>query len=73
MKIAILLPQKEKYNKLNAGSVSIFVNNHLASSNFRKNTRDVRRSNKVTVTTKIYFFLVVAIFKFIQAVICKLV
>lgn len=39
MKIAILLPQKEKYNKLNAGSVSIFVNNHLANSNFKKKTR----------------------------------
>ena len=39
MKIAILLPQKEKYNKLNAGSVSIFVNNHLANSTFKKKTR----------------------------------
>ena len=39
MKIAILLPQKEKYNKLNAGSVSIFVNNHLANSDFKKKTR----------------------------------
>ena len=39
MKIAILLPQKEKYNKLDAGSVSIFVNNHLANSTFKKKTR----------------------------------
>ena len=35
MKIAILLPYKENYSKLNAGAVSIFVNDTIKLSNFK--------------------------------------
>ncbi len=36
MKIAILLPYKENYSRLNAGAVSIFVNDTTKLSNFKK-------------------------------------
>jgi len=39
MKIAILLPQKESYTNINAGSVSILVSSHLSNSLFKKNTK----------------------------------
>ena len=38
-KIAILLPLKERYRKFDAGSVSLFVHNHLLNSVFRKNIK----------------------------------
>jgi glycosyltransferase involved in cell wall biosynthesis len=69
MKIAILLPQKEKYTAEKAGSVSIFVNNHLSKSTFKndtkiygaaiKNSLDVKnfvsiKSNKKIFTNRSY-------------------
>lgn len=37
MKISIVLPHKEKYSYPGAGSVSIFVSNHLKNSIYKKN------------------------------------
>ena len=36
MKISILLPYKENYNKKNAGAVSLFVNDICKKSKFKK-------------------------------------
>ncbi len=38
MKILIILPFKELYNKDNAGAVSILVHSHLKYSQFKKST-----------------------------------
>ena len=38
MKILIILPFKELYNKVNAGAVSILVHSHLKYSQFKKST-----------------------------------
>ena len=37
MKISILLPYKENYSKLNAGAVSLFVNDTTSKSKFKEN------------------------------------
>ena len=39
MKIAILLPYKENYSKLNAGAVSIFVNDTVRLSKYNKDIK----------------------------------
>ena len=39
MKISIVLPFKEKYSNIGFGSVTIFVNNHLKFSKYKKNTK----------------------------------
>ena len=38
MKILIILPFKELYNKVSAGAVSILVHSHLKYSQFKKST-----------------------------------
>ena len=39
MNIAVLIPYKENYSKLNAGAVSIFVNDTIKISKFKKNIK----------------------------------
>jgi len=55
MKIAILLPQKESYTDMKAGSVSIFVNNHLSTSIFKKNTKIYGAPAKAPLDKKNFF------------------
>ena len=55
MKIAILLPQKESYTDIKAGSVSIFVNNHLSTSLFKKNTKIYGAPVKIPLDKKNFF------------------
>ena len=55
MKIAILLPQKESYTEFKAGSVSIFVNNHLSISLFKEDTKIYGASVKSPLDKKNFF------------------
>ena len=64
MKISILLPYKENYSKLNAGAVSLFVNDTTSKSKFKENTnifgstlnKNFLSKNYINIPSKITFF-----------------
>ena len=65
MKISILLPYKENYNKKNAGAVSLFVNDICKKSKFKKDITIFGSTESKLLLSKNYINLLVndSIFK----------
>lgn len=55
MKISILLPYKENYSKMNAGAVSLFVNDTASKSKFKKNINIFGSTSSKNFLSKNYF------------------
>lgn len=55
MKISILLPYKENYSKINAGAVSLFVNDTASKSKFKENINIFGSTSSKNFLSKNYF------------------